>query len=176
MFRCRHVYGCGRGIALGLAFFVLFGIVPTIANLVISFTDYSGLAGTPTSFTGFSNYSQLFTSSTGFTSSIIDTLIFVVGVTVVQNVIGLALAHRLVDDTKTASGLSWRFSDRSGGNGHRHSLVSSFDPFSSPAASVSGLFDIHPGFFGGIVGPCLWSSRSRCGKTWALPWQCTSER
>jgi multiple sugar transport system permease protein len=139
------------GIAVGLAFFVLFGIVPTIANLVISFTDYSGLAGTPTSFTGLSNYSQLFTSQgPGFTSSIIDTLIFVVGVTVVQNVIGLALAHRLVDDTKTASGLRILafFPIVLGVTVIGIVWLLLFDPFSSPAASVSGLFGVHPGFFG----------------------------
>ena len=139
------------GIALALAFFVLFGIVPTVANLVISFTNYSGLAGTPTSFTGFSNYSQLFTSQgPGFTSSIIDTLIFVVGVTVVQNVIGIALAHRLVDDTKMASGLRILafFPIVLGVTVIGIVWLLLFDPFSSPAASLSGLFGVHPGFFG----------------------------
>ena len=139
------------GIGLGVAFFILFGIVPTVANVVISFTNYSGLAGTPTSFTGFFNYSQLFTSQApGFTASIIDTLIFVLGVTVVQNVVGISLAHRLVDDTKTGSvlrtlaffpivlgvtviGIVW---------------LLLFDPISSPAASFFALFGIHPGFFG----------------------------
>ena len=78
------------GIGLGVAFFILFGIVPAVANVVISFTNYSGLSGTPTSFTGFFNYIALFTSQApGFTASIIDTLIFVLGVTVVQNVIGM---------------------------------------------------------------------------------------
>ena len=139
------------GVGLGLAFFVLFGIVPAVANLIISFTNYSGLPGSPTSFSGLSNYSVLFTSQApGFQSSIIDTLIFVLGVTVVQNIVGMALAHRLVGDTKTGSllrifaffpivlgatviGIVW---------------LLLFDPLSSPASSFFGLFGVHSAFFG----------------------------
>ena len=50
------------GLAVGVAFYVLFGIVPALANLLVSFTDYSGLPGSPTSFTGFANYTVLFTA------------------------------------------------------------------------------------------------------------------
>jgi raffinose/stachyose/melibiose transport system permease protein len=139
------------GVGLGLAFFTLFGIVPAVANVVVSFTNYSGLPGSPTSFTGFSNYNALFTSQApGFEASIVDTIIFVLGVTVVQNIVGLALAHRLLDDTKTASllrifaffpivlgatviGIVW---------------LLLFDPLSSPAASFFGLFGFHSAFFG----------------------------
>ena len=35
------------GVAIGLAFFLLFGIVPAVANIVISLTDYSGWPGRP---------------------------------------------------------------------------------------------------------------------------------
>ena len=139
------------GVAAGLVFYVLFGIVPTAANLVISFTNYSGFPGSPTSFVGFSNYSLLFTSQApGFVSSIEATVIFVVGVTVVQNAIGVALAHRLHMDTKTASvlrvlaffpivlgvtvvGIVW---------------LLLFDPVSSPAEAIFGAFGIHSAFFG----------------------------
>jgi ABC-type sugar transport system permease subunit len=139
------------GIGLGLGFFMMFGIVPTVANLVISFTNYSGLGGTSTSFTGLSNYTQLFTSQgPGFTASIFDTLIFVVGVTVVQNMIGMALAHRLVDDNKMASGLRILafFPIVLGVTVIGIVWLLLFDPFSSPAASLFGLFGLHPGFFG----------------------------
>ncbi len=139
------------GVAVGLAFYVLFGIVPTAANLVVSFTNYSGFPGSPTSFVGFSNYHLLFTSQApGLISSIEATVIFVVGVTLVQNAIGVALAHRLQRDTKTASvlrvlaffpivlgvtvvGIVW---------------LLLFDPVSGPAEAVFGAFGIHSAFFG----------------------------
>lgn len=139
------------GIGLGLGFFIVFGIVPTVANLVISFTNYSGLAGTPTSFTGWSNYSQLFTSQgPGFSASIVDTIIFVAGVTVFQNAIGIAMAHRLVRDTKMASVLRILafFPIVLGVTIIGIVFLLLFDPFSSPAASLAGVFNAHPGFFG----------------------------
>ena len=139
------------GIGLGLAFYVLFGIVPTAANVLISFTNYSGFPGSPTSFVGFANYTALFTSQApGFTASLLDTLYFVVGVTVVQNALAMALAHRLQQDSKTASllrilaffpivlgvtvvGIIW---------------LLLFDPVSSPAETIFGSLGIHSGFFG----------------------------
>lgn len=139
------------GMGLGLAFYVIFGIVPAIANLVVSFTNYTGLPGSPTSFTGLSNYAALFTSQApGFVQSIIATVFFVVGVTVVQNVIGMLLAHRLQHESKTATllrilaffpivlgvtvvGIVW---------------LLLFDPQSSPAEAVFSTFGVHSGFFG----------------------------
>ena len=109
------------------------------------------MPGSPTSFTGLSNYDILFTSQApGCVASIIDTLIFVVGVTVVQNTIGMALAHRLVGDTRTSSvlrilvffpivlgaaviGIVW---------------LLLFDPLSSPAQAFFGLCGIQSALFG----------------------------
>lgn len=139
------------GLAVGVAFYLLFGIVPALANLLVSFTDYSGLPGSPTSFTGWSNYSVLLNAQRpALISSAIDTVIFVVGVTVVQNSIALLLAHRLQADNKTATvlrvltffpivlgvtvvGIVW---------------LLLFDPVSSPAQAAFGLFGRHPAFFG----------------------------
>jgi raffinose/stachyose/melibiose transport system permease protein len=139
------------GLAVGVAFYVLFGIVPALANLLVSFTDYSGLPGSPTSWTGLSNYTVLFTAQRpALISSAIDTVYFVVGVTVVQNVIALLLAHRLQADNKTATvlrvltffpivlgvtvvGIIW---------------LLLFDPLSSPAQATLGLFGLHSAFFG----------------------------
>lgn len=139
------------GLSVGVVFYLLFGIVPTVANVVVSFTNYSGFPGAPTSFVGFSNYNLLFTSQApGFVSSIEATVIFVVGVTVVQNAIALALAHRLQGDSKTAwvlrllaffpivlgvtvVGIVW---------------LLLFDPVSSPAQAFFALFGIHSAFFG----------------------------
>jgi raffinose/stachyose/melibiose transport system permease protein len=139
------------GLFLALAVFLLFGIIPALANVVISLTDYSGLAGASTSFTGFSNYVTLFTTQwPGLKGSLGDSLYFVVGVTVVQNAIGLVLAHRLAGTSRTATllritvflpivlgvtvvGIVWL-------------LI--FDPQSGPAQSVLGHLGVHSAFFG----------------------------
>jgi raffinose/stachyose/melibiose transport system permease protein len=139
------------GIALGMAFYILFGIAPAAANILVSFTNYSGLPGSPTSFAGLSNYTALLTTEgPGFVSSLTETVVFVVGVTVVQNVVAMLLAHRLQGDSKTAAflrvlaffpivlgvtvvGIVW---------------LLLFDPLSSPAQAVFGAFGIHSAFFG----------------------------
>ena len=139
------------GLALGSAFYVVFGMVPAVANLVVSFTDYSAVPGLSTSFSGLANYTALFTSQApGFVSSIIDTIYFVVGVTVAQNAVAMLLAHRLHGESKTASllrilaffpivlgvtvvGIVW---------------LLLFDPLSSPAQAFFGLFRVNSAFFG----------------------------
>jgi raffinose/stachyose/melibiose transport system permease protein len=139
------------GVALGLAFFLVFGIAPAVANIVISLTDYSGLAGASTSFTGLDNYTTLFTTQwPGFVASLGDSLYFVVGVTVVQNALALALAHRLQGTSRTAAllrilaflpivlgvtvvGIVW---------------LLLFDPQSGPIQAIVGHAGIHSAFFG----------------------------
>ena len=139
------------GLIIGLAVFVLFGIVPVAANVVVSFTDYSGLAGSSTSFDGFTNYVQLVTAQRpGFVASLMATVIFVVGVTVVQNAIGMMLAHRLQGDSRSASflrilaflpivlgvtivGLIW---------------LLLLDPSGSPGATAFSAFGVQSAFFG----------------------------
>jgi ABC-type sugar transport system permease subunit len=139
------------GLGLGLAVYVAFGIVPTVANVAISFTDYSGLPGSPTSFSGLSNYNTLLVAQRpGFISSLGDTLYFVVGVTVVQNLLAMLLAHRLQGRGRTAAvlrilafvpivlgvtvvGIIW---------------LLLFDPSSSPAASAFGSIGVQSAFFG----------------------------
>jgi ABC-type sugar transport system permease subunit len=146
------------GVAIGLAFFLLFGIAPAVANIAISLTDYSGLAGASTSFTGLDNYTTLFTTQwPGFVASLGDTLYFVVGVTVVQNAVALALAHRLQGTGRTATllrilaflpivlgvtvvGIVW---------------LLMFAPQSGPVQTILGHAGIHSAFFG--------------SDTWAMP-------
>jgi raffinose/stachyose/melibiose transport system permease protein len=138
-------------LAVGVAFYLMFGIVPALANLLVSFTDYSGLPGSPTSFTGFTNYTVLFTAQRpALVSSAIDTLIFVVGVTVVQNAIGLLLAHRLRADSSTATALRVLifFPIVLGVTIVGIVWLLLFDPLSSPAQAALGLFGLHSAFFG----------------------------
>ena len=140
---------CGLGV--GVAVYILFGIVPALGNILVSFTNYSGFPGSPTSFTGFFNYTVLFvTQRPGFTASLVATVVFVVSVTVVQNAVGLLLAHRLQGDSKSATvlrilaflpivlgvtvvGIVW---------------LLLFDPLSSPGEAVFGAVGIHSAFFG----------------------------
>jgi raffinose/stachyose/melibiose transport system permease protein len=139
------------GLILSLTVYVLFGIVPVLGNFVISLTNYSGLAGSSVQFTGVSNYTQMFTTDLpGFLPGLKATLIFVVGVTVVQNVLALMLSHRLIGEGRTTSllrvlvflpvvlgvtvvGLAW---------------ILIFNPQEGPGASILSLFGTQSAFFG----------------------------
>ena len=146
------------GLLLGLAVYLVFAIAPTIGNLVVSLTDYSGLAGSTTSFTGLSNYVAIVTTERpGFISGLEATVVFVVGVTVLQNGFALLLAHRLQGEGRfdaflrvlvflpvvlgvTVAGLIW---------------ILVFNPNDGPASSLFGALGIHSAFFGST--------------TWAMP-------
>ncbi len=139
------------GILLGLAVYALFGLVPAVANTVVSFTNYALYPGAPVNFTGWSNYTAMFSSErTGFIQALVATVVFVSAVTVAQNVIALAVAHRLVGDSRwngllrvlvflpivlgvTIVGLVW---------------ILIFEPGQGPAASLWGLFGAQSAFFG----------------------------
>nr|WP_055502158.1 sugar ABC transporter permease [Nonomuraea pusilla] len=72
---------------------LLFGLYPSLATVGYSFTQYSGLPGTPLNVCGLCNYTAAFTSlSAQVWESLQVTLVYVVGVTVLQNVAGLGLA------------------------------------------------------------------------------------
>ncbi|MGH9068085.1 MAG: carbohydrate ABC transporter permease [Acidimicrobiales bacterium] len=140
------------GLGIGVAVYLVFGIAPAVGNLVVSFTNYSGLPGSATSFAGLRNYTALATSQRpGFVAGVIATALFVVGVTVVQNVVALLLAHRLQGTGKVAAllrmavflpivlgvtvvGLIWL-------------LI--FNPAGGPAASFFGDFGVQSAYFGG---------------------------
>jgi raffinose/stachyose/melibiose transport system permease protein len=148
------------GLFLGLAVYVLFGIAPALGNVVVSLTNYSGLAGSTTSFSGLSNYTAMLTTERpGFISALWITVFFVVGVTVLQNVFGLMLAHRLQGNRRTDSllrvlvflpivlgvtvvGLIW---------------ILIFDPAQGPASSLLSAFHSSSAFFGqaGIALPLV---------------------
>ena len=136
---------------LGLAVYALFGIVPMIANVVMSFTNYTALPNAPVNNVGFSNYISMFTTQApGFDQAFIATVVFVVAVTVGQNVVGLVFAHRLQGQSRAAAigrvlvfmpiafgvtivGLIW---------------ILVFNPQQGPAASLFGAFGVHSAFFG----------------------------
>lgn len=156
------------GLGVGLAVYVVFGIMPAAGNLVISLTNYSGLAGSVTSFTGLTNYIDLATTERpGFVASLSATVIFVVGVTVVQNALGLLAAHRLQGNDRMAGflrvlvflpivlgvtvvGLVW---------------ILIFNPSEGPAAAVAHFFGANSAFFGSygmamplVIGVQIWQN------------------
>jgi raffinose/stachyose/melibiose transport system permease protein len=72
---------------------LIFGLYPAIATIFYSLTQYSGIPGTPLYFSGLHNYVEIFTSSfSELKSTIWTTIEYTVGVTILQNVVGLALA------------------------------------------------------------------------------------
>ena len=139
------------GLLVALAVYVLFGLVPMVGNVVISFTNYTALPSAPVNNVGFSNYTAMFTSQApGFDQAIVATLVFVVVVTVGQNVLALLLAHKLQGTGRAAAigrvlvflpialgvtvvGLTW---------------ILIFNPQEGPAASLLSAFGVHSAFFG----------------------------
>jgi ABC-type sugar transport system permease subunit len=139
------------GLLLGLAVYVLFGIVPMVGNVIISFTDYTGLPGEAVHNLGFANYTSIgSTQAPGFEQGIVASLVFVGAVTIGQNVLALLFAHKLLGSGRFAAlgrllvflpialgvtivGLVW---------------ILIFDPQQGPMASLFGAFGVHPGFFG----------------------------
>jgi ABC-type sugar transport system permease subunit len=139
------------GLLLGVGVYILFGIVPMIGNIIISFTDYTGLPFGTTHNVGFSNYTAMgSTQGPGFDQGIVATLVFVIAVTVGQNAVALLFAHKLIGGSRFAAigrllvflpialgvtvvGLVW---------------ILIFDPQQGPMASLFGAFGIHSAFFG----------------------------
>jgi ABC-type sugar transport system permease subunit len=146
------------GLLIGAGVYALFGLVPAIAQVVISFTNYTALPGAPVNNVGFSNYTSMFTTERpGFTQGLSATVVFVLGVTIGQNLLALILAHKLQGEGRWASvgrvmvflpialgvtiaGLIW---------------ILIFDPEGGPATSFFSNFGIHSAFFG--------------SDTWAMP-------
>lgn len=142
----------------GLLVFLLFGIIPSVVTIVISFLDYTAIPGVPAHFVGFANYVHLFVNNfQGFKGSLEDTLVFAGGVTIFQNLFGLWMASALTKKFPgvnffrtlvfmpavlgvTVIGLMW-------------SLI--MTPSGGPVAFLLSLFGTSSAFFG--------------SSTWALP-------
>ncbi|MFF1632222.1 carbohydrate ABC transporter permease, partial [Streptomyces sp. NPDC058272] len=72
---------------------LVFGLYPSLATIFYSFTEYSGLPGTPIDYCGLCNYRNAFTGSwPDFSKSVTVTIEYAVGVTVLQIGLGLLLA------------------------------------------------------------------------------------
>lgn len=142
----------------GAAIYLVLSIVPAAATVVVSLTNFTAVPGIPANFVGFQNYVQAFTIDwPGVAGSIVDTLIFAVAVTVIQNVLALLMAEMLRRRIPgvgffraliflpavlgvTVVGLLW-------------ALI--FNPSGGPAANLLHIFHATSAFFG--------------SNTWALP-------
>lgn len=76
-----------------LAMFAMFTIYPLISGVQISFTDWDGYSPN-SSWVGWENYARLFTDAT-FRAVLINTFIYGIGSTIIQQVLGLGLALAL---------------------------------------------------------------------------------
>jgi raffinose/stachyose/melibiose transport system permease protein len=138
--------------AIGLAILGVFGLVPAIAVLVLSFTDIRGLPGLPVNWIGLQNYFAFFGPAhlSDNLNALKNTVVFAVVTTVAQIAIALLVALLLNKRLRGTSfyravvfmptvlgvaviGLIW-------------SLI--FNPSGGPAASVLRLFGAHSAFFG----------------------------
>lgn len=98
----QHLFGAGRRrftpwlfLFPGLFFYFLIGVGPSLATVVYSFTDATGLRGIPISWTGLENYDEfLFAGarSRDNVDALQRTLIFMALVTTIQFGIGLLMA------------------------------------------------------------------------------------
>ena len=139
------------GLLLGIAVYALFGLAPAAVQVLISFTNYTALPWASTNFTGLANYTAMLTTQRpGFTQALSATVVFVLAVTIGQNLIALLLAHRLQGESRWAAagrvvvflpialgvtivGLIW---------------ILIFNPDGGPADSIFSTFGIHSAFFG----------------------------
>ncbi|MFC4302355.1 carbohydrate ABC transporter permease [Cohnella boryungensis] len=90
-----------------IAIFLLFFITPTIIGIYYSFTDWN-INADSIKFIGLDNYRELF-QEPRLKQALINTIIFAVAVTVLQNVTGLALALMLNEKLKSRNVLRMIF-------------------------------------------------------------------
>jgi raffinose/stachyose/melibiose transport system permease protein len=97
-----HLFGAGRRrfvpwlfLLPGVFFYFLIGVGPSLATSIYSFTDATGIKGTPINWVGFRNYDRFLfegARSRDNLDALQRTLIFMVLVTVIQFGIGLVMA------------------------------------------------------------------------------------
>lgn len=137
---------------VGLATLTIFGLVPAIGVLVVSFTDLRGLPYLPVSWVGIENYVSFFSPAKWGDSlnALRNTFVFAIASTVVQILLALAIAillnkplrgrnfYRAVVFMPTVLGVTV--------TGLVFSLM--FNVNGGPAASVVSLFGGQSAFFG----------------------------
>lgn len=140
------------GISPAVLFYLIFGLGPSMATFVLSFTDISGVPDVPWKFIGLANYREFFVqqSQRDLLQVIRNTVEFCLFVTVIQNAvalpIALALNSRLIRGRSfyraviflpvvlgvLVASLTW---------------LAVFNPLDGPAAKLIGLVGLTSGFF-----------------------------
>jgi raffinose/stachyose/melibiose transport system permease protein len=140
--------------AVGMLLYIMFGFGPSLATVVFSFTNISGVPDAAWSFIGLANYKEFFSELTLPDSDVLGalqrTLIFSAAVTSIQNALSLLIASLLNARIRgrlvvralvfmptvlgvTVIGLMW-------------TLV--FNPLGGPAEKLLNLFGASSSFFG----------------------------
>ncbi|MBH0008391.1 carbohydrate ABC transporter permease [Salinibacterium sp. SWN1162] len=133
-------------------FVAFFSLIPAVATLGLSFTDITGVTGVPINWVGLDNYVRFFSPSqvSETSNALINTLLFAVGVSAIQNVVAFFVAVLLNRQSKfalftrsvvflptvlgvTVVGMLW-------------TLI--FNPIGGPAQSFLSLFGLRSSFFG----------------------------
>ncbi len=78
----------------GLLHYIIFRVAPSLTTAVLSFTNITGVVNKPWEFIGFANYREFFflQNAKDLRNSILRTIIYSGGVTLIQNVLGLFVA------------------------------------------------------------------------------------
>ncbi len=82
-----------------LSLYLVFAIIPGIAGIFYSFTDWSGYT-TELNFIGLDNFKTIFSANENYLLFIKNTLIFTIITIVLKTVFGLALALILTEGVK----------------------------------------------------------------------------
>ncbi|WP_436666317.1 carbohydrate ABC transporter permease [Priestia koreensis] len=83
----------------GFLIYAIFFVLPTIAALALSFTNWDGISSTY-QFVGIDNYQRLFTDDPIFKTSIFNNLKFMITVLIVQTCVSLFFAMMLMKNSK----------------------------------------------------------------------------
>lgn len=80
--------------AIGLAMLTVFGLIPAIAVLIVSFTDLRGLPGIPVNWVALENYRDFFSPAKwpDSANALGNTVVFAVGSTIAQILLALGVA------------------------------------------------------------------------------------
>lgn len=140
---------------------VAMGLIPSITTFILSFTDISGVKGVPWKFIGIDNYREFFfqQSSRDLIQVVKNTIIFCVGVTIIQNVIALCIALAL--NSKLIKGRSF-FRSVIFLPVVLGVLVTSLvwlcvlNPMDGPVSKLIGLFGLTSGFFTSANSALAW--------------------
>ena len=88
----------------GLAIYILFLVVPTFSGFFYSFTNWSSLSGNDVSFVGFKQFTEVWRNP-DLGTAFKNTFVYSITITVVKNVLALALALILNEKLKSRNAL-----------------------------------------------------------------------